>query len=52
MNCKDDSRMNTMNDFAQNVSFENALNVKERKLGYLKKHGLVEGKFCFNLQLI
>ena len=46
MNCKDDNRMNTMiNDFAQNVSFENSLNVKERKLNYLKKHGLVEGNF-------
>ena len=46
MNCKDDNRMNNMiNDFAQNVSFENALNVKEQKLDYLKKHGLVEGNF-------
>ena len=29
--------------FVKNVSFENALVVKERKLNYLKKHGLVEG---------
>ena len=41
MNCKDD--MNELiNDFAQNISFENALNVKEQKLNYLKTRGLIE----------
>ena len=29
--------------FAQNVSLENALIVKERKFNYLKKYGLIEG---------
>ena len=28
--------------FVKNVSFENALDVKERDLNYLKKHGSVE----------
>ena len=32
-----------INYFVQNLSFENALAVIERKLNYLKKHGLVEG---------
>ena len=32
-----------MNYFVQNANFENTV-VKERKLNFLKKHGLVEGK--------
>ena len=42
MNCKYDDRiMNKL--FCSNVSFEKALVVKEWKLSYLKKDGLVEG---------
>ena len=42
MNCKDDDRMNSKLFFFLNVSFENALVIKERKLNYLKKHVLIE----------